>query len=72
MGTFSIVFSIVVWSVLKSLLGIRVNSKEEIEGLDIGEHAMEAYSGFVTEADVMLANQVSNTGALDYSSSNKV
>jgi Amt family ammonium transporter len=71
-GTFSIVFSIVVWSVLKSLLGIRVNLKEEMQGLDISEHAMEAYSGFVTEADVILANQVSDTSALDYPSRNKV
>jgi hypothetical protein len=33
---------------------------------------MEAYSGFVTEADVILANQVSNTIALDYPNPNKV
>ena len=31
---------------LKYALGIRVSEKEEIGGLDIGEHGMEAYSGF--------------------------
>ena len=31
---------------LKYTLGIRVSEKEEIGGLDIGEHGMEAYSGF--------------------------
>lgn len=38
--------------VLKATLGIRVKPEEEIEGLDIGEHGMEAYSGFLKEADV--------------------
>jgi Amt family ammonium transporter len=27
--------------------------EEEIQGLDIGEHGMEAYSGFVKESDVI-------------------
>jgi Amt family ammonium transporter len=31
---------------LKATLGIRVSETEEITGLDIGEHGMEAYSGF--------------------------
>ena len=32
--------------VLKITLGIRVSEDEELKGLDIGEHGMEAYSGF--------------------------
>ncbi len=32
--------------VLKKTLGIRVSEEEELKGLDIGEHGMEAYSGF--------------------------
>jgi Amt family ammonium transporter len=32
--------------VLKATVGIRVSEKEELQGLDIGEHGMEAYSGF--------------------------
>jgi ammonium transporter, Amt family len=39
-----------VWLVIKAILGIRVTAEEEAEGLDIGEHGMEAYSGFVKEA----------------------
>ncbi len=27
-------------------MGIRVSQEEELRGLDIGEHGMEAYSGF--------------------------
>ena len=36
--------------VLKSVLGMRVSEEEELMGLDIGEHGMEAYSGFVKDA----------------------
>jgi Amt family ammonium transporter len=37
---------IVAWAVLKFTVGIRVSEAEEFEGLDIGEHGMEAYPGF--------------------------
>ena len=42
--TFAAAF-LIFW-VVKMLFGIRVSSDEELKGLDIGEHAMEAYSGF--------------------------
>jgi len=48
-GGFTVLISGVFWVVLKVTLGIRVSTREEIEGLDIGEHGMEAYSGFVKE-----------------------
>lgn len=35
-----------IFAALKATLGIRVSVEEEIRGLDIGEHGMEAYSGF--------------------------
>lgn len=38
--------SLITWLVLKLTLGVRVSAQEEIRGLDIGEHGMEAYSGF--------------------------
>ncbi len=31
---------------IRHTMGLRVTEKEEIQGLDIGEHGMEAYSGF--------------------------
>ncbi|MCB0628790.1 MAG: ammonium transporter [Saprospiraceae bacterium] len=40
---FSFVFSFAIMSLLKSTVGIRVSQEEEIKGLDIGEHEMEAY-----------------------------
>ncbi|MBN1996324.1 ammonium transporter [candidate division KSB1 bacterium] len=32
--------------VIKKTIGLRVSAEEELRGLDIGEHGMEAYSGF--------------------------
>jgi Amt family ammonium transporter len=32
--------------IIRHLVGLRVNREEELRGLDIGEHGMEAYSGF--------------------------
>ncbi len=40
--------AIAVWFVLKLVMGIRVSREEEMRGLDIGEHGMEAYAGFQT------------------------
>ena len=37
------------WLVFKTIdatFGLRVSAKEELQGLDIGEHGMESYSGF--------------------------
>ncbi|MGY6529938.1 MAG: ammonium transporter [Cyanobacterium sp.] len=45
-GAFMVIYSYVVWSILKALLGLRVSEEEEYFGLDIGEHGMEAYNGF--------------------------
>ena len=54
-GAFTVIFSAIVWSLLKFTIGIRVHDDEERRGLDISEHGMEAYSGFVKEADVLAA-----------------
>ncbi|MFT5763333.1 MAG: Amt family ammonium transporter [Saprospiraceae bacterium] len=40
---FSFVFSFILMSVLKATIGVRVSEEEEIKGLDISEHEMEAY-----------------------------
>jgi Amt family ammonium transporter len=56
-GVFTVIFSGVVWIVLEVTLGIRVTQEEEINGLDIGEHGMEAYHGFVKESDSFAGRQ---------------
>lgn len=40
--------SLIVWGVLKALVGIRVTEEEEYEGVDISECGMEAYPEFIT------------------------
>jgi Amt family ammonium transporter len=48
-GGMTVLLSTIFWLALKATLGIRVTPEEELEGLDIGEHGMEAYSGFLKE-----------------------
>ncbi|MFT7538010.1 MAG: Amt family ammonium transporter [Lysobacterales bacterium] len=36
----------IIFGLLKITIGVRVTEKEEIQGLDISEHSMEAYDGF--------------------------
>lgn len=43
-GAFCFIFAFLLFSILKATLGIRVSAKEEIEGLDVGEHSMRAYT----------------------------
>jgi Amt family ammonium transporter len=45
-GAFTVAASAIVWIILKKTLGIRVSEVEETEGLDVGEHGMEAYPDF--------------------------
>ena len=42
------VTSLVVWSILKAVIGIRVSEEEEYEGVDIAECGMEAYPEFTS------------------------
>ena len=37
----------IIFLALKVTLGLRVDEEEELKGLDVGEHGMEAYGGFV-------------------------
>jgi Amt family ammonium transporter len=39
--------ALVVWGILKAVMGIRVSEEEEYEGVDIAECGMEAYPDFV-------------------------
>ncbi|MBI1982794.1 MAG: ammonium transporter [Acidobacteria bacterium] len=46
-GALVAVGTAVTWLALKYTIGVRVSEEEELEGLDVGEHGMEAYPGFV-------------------------
>ena len=50
-GLFTVIMSAIFWYALKATTGIRVHAEQEFEGLDIAEHGMEAYTGFMKEPD---------------------
>ena len=45
-GAFCLLSSTLIFYLIDKLFGLRVNEQEEIVGLDISEHDMEAYAGF--------------------------
>ena len=45
-GAFILIFTGILWGILKATMGLRVSEEEEIGGLDVGEHSMEAYPDF--------------------------
>lgn len=45
-GLFCFITSFLLFTMVDKLLGLRVSEEEELIGLDLGEHDMEAYSGF--------------------------
>ncbi|MGA9251251.1 MAG: ammonium transporter [Roseobacter sp.] len=45
-GVFTFVASLIVWFILKAVMGIRVSEEDEINGLDVSELGMEAYPEF--------------------------
>lgn len=47
--TFVFVSSLIVWSVIKLVIGLRVSEEEEYEGVDIAECGMEAYPEFTSK-----------------------
>jgi Amt family ammonium transporter len=48
-GLFCVLFSGLILYTLKRTVGIRVDQREEIEGLDINEHGMRAYPDFASK-----------------------
>ncbi|HAN75512.1 MAG TPA: ammonium transporter [Planktothrix sp. UBA8407] len=48
-GGFTVALSTIFWLALKATVGLRVHPEQEFEGLDIAEHGMEAYAGFLKD-----------------------
>lgn len=48
-GVFCVVCSLIILGALKAIMGIRVSKEEEVEGLDIHEHGMDAYPDFIND-----------------------
>lgn len=51
-GAFVFTGALLVWYAIRATMGIRVSLREEIEGLDIGEHGNLAYPEFATRRAV--------------------
>lgn len=45
-GIFTVICSFVIFMMIKAVMGVRVSKEEEITGLDLAEHGMEAYPDF--------------------------
>jgi ammonia channel protein AmtB len=51
-GVFCAAFAAAAFGIIRATMGLRVSREEEIRGLDLGEHGMEAYpdfQGFLTK-----------------------
>jgi Amt family ammonium transporter len=45
-GAFSVVTAFIILIIIKKTIGLRVDKEEEIKGLDLSEHGMDAYADF--------------------------
>jgi len=50
-SAFAFVFSLIVFGILKAVVGLRVTEQEEEEGLDVGEHGISGYPNFQPAVD---------------------
>ncbi len=48
-GAFCVITSLIILGAVKAVAGLRVSKEEEIEGLDLHEHGMDAYPDFMNE-----------------------
>jgi ammonium transporter, Amt family len=51
-GLFVVAISWLVWSAIQATLGMRVSREDELKGLDLSEHGLQAYSGFLMKSDI--------------------
>jgi Amt family ammonium transporter len=51
-GLFLVAASWLAWSLLKVTVGLRVTRESELKGLDLSEHGLQAYSGFMLKSDL--------------------
>lgn len=58
-GIFTFGISLACWAIIKATVGLRVSEEEEMEGLDLGEHGINAYPDFQTP----LSEQVTGVSA---------
>jgi Amt family ammonium transporter len=45
-GAFCVLSTLIIVFIVKAVAGLRVDKEEELRGLDISEHGMDAYADF--------------------------
>lgn len=50
---FTMIFTVIVFGIIKAVVGVRVDEREEIEGLDEHEHGAEAYPYFSSTSGLL-------------------
>jgi Amt family ammonium transporter len=48
---FTVVVSWIAWSLLQFTVGLRVTANQELKGLDLSQHGLQAYTGFLMKQD---------------------
>lgn len=48
---FTLLLSWLMWLVIRSTVGLRVTPEQELKGLDISQHGLQAYSGFLLKSE---------------------
>ncbi len=51
-GLFAILTNWLVWTAIQTLFGLRVSRGAELRGLDLNEHGMQSYSGFLMKNEI--------------------
>jgi Amt family ammonium transporter len=54
---YTVIVSWSAWKAIDFFVGLRVSTEAELRGLDLSEHGLQAYSGFLFKSD--LAHKVS-------------
>ena len=49
-SVFAFIFSFIVFGIIKAVMGVRVSTEEETEGLDLSEHGQDAYPDFANSS----------------------
>tara|TARA_Y100000588_G_scaffold342105_1_gene386682 strand:- start:493 stop:1107 length:615 start_codon:yes stop_codon:yes gene_type:complete len=50
-SAWAFLFSLVVFGIIKAVMGVRVDEEEEVQGLDLAEHGQEAYPDFTVKSE---------------------
>jgi len=52
-AVYGLAVSVAAWKAIDAVMGLRVSHEEEFDGLDLGEHGMEAYPEFTKTRGMM-------------------